>query len=161
MSCGVGGCRRGSDLALLWLWCRPAAVAPIWPLAWEPPICRRCSPKRQNKECKRTQQGMVLVSYQFILSIKGISDWVSKICTECIQMYFCANIYTYFFLLFWLYLQHMEVPGPGIKSKLELQPMAKLRQPQILNPLLWARDPTSASTKTSQIINSLHHSRNP
>ena len=22
---------------LLWLWCRPAAVAPIGPLAWEPP----------------------------------------------------------------------------------------------------------------------------
>ena len=35
MSCGVG--RRCSlDLALLWLWCRPAAAAPIWPLAWEP-----------------------------------------------------------------------------------------------------------------------------
>ena len=25
MSCGVD-CRRGSDLALLWLWCRPAAT---------------------------------------------------------------------------------------------------------------------------------------
>ena len=34
MSCGVG-CRCGSDLALLW--CRLAAVAPIRPLAWEPP----------------------------------------------------------------------------------------------------------------------------
>ena len=35
MSCGVGR-RLGSDLALLWLWCRPAASAPIGPLAWEP-----------------------------------------------------------------------------------------------------------------------------
>ena len=35
MSCGVGH-RRGSDLALLWLWHRPAAIAPIRPLAWEP-----------------------------------------------------------------------------------------------------------------------------
>ena len=26
------------DLALLWLWCRPAAIAPIQPLAWEPPM---------------------------------------------------------------------------------------------------------------------------
>ena len=34
MSCGVG-CRCFSDPALLWLWCRPADVAPIWPLAWE------------------------------------------------------------------------------------------------------------------------------
>ena len=28
MSCGVGP-RRESDLALLWLWCRLAAIAPI------------------------------------------------------------------------------------------------------------------------------------
>ena len=25
------------DLALLWLWYRPVAIAPIQPLAWEPP----------------------------------------------------------------------------------------------------------------------------
>ena len=36
MSCGVGhGC--GSDLALLWLWRKLAATAPIRTLAWEPP----------------------------------------------------------------------------------------------------------------------------
>ena len=36
MSCGVGR-RCGSVPALLWLWHRPAATAPIQPLAWEPP----------------------------------------------------------------------------------------------------------------------------
>ena len=36
MSCGVG-CRRGSDLVLLWLWRRLVATAPVRPLAWEPP----------------------------------------------------------------------------------------------------------------------------
>ena len=36
MSCGVGR-RRGSDLALVWLWRRLEATAPIRPLAWEPP----------------------------------------------------------------------------------------------------------------------------
>ena len=36
MSCGVGH-RHDSDLALLWLWRRPAAVVPIRPLGWEPP----------------------------------------------------------------------------------------------------------------------------
>ena len=36
MSCGVGR-RHGLDLVLLWLWRRPAASAPITPLAWEPP----------------------------------------------------------------------------------------------------------------------------
>ena len=34
LSCSVGH-KCGSDLALLW--CKPAATAPIWPLAWEPP----------------------------------------------------------------------------------------------------------------------------
>ena len=33
MSCGVSY-RCSSDLALLWLWHRSAAVAPIRPLAW-------------------------------------------------------------------------------------------------------------------------------
>ena len=36
MSCGVGH-RPGSDPALLWLWRRLAATAPMAPLAWEPP----------------------------------------------------------------------------------------------------------------------------
>ena len=36
MSCGVG-CRRSLDPKLLWLWLRPAAVALIRPLGWEPP----------------------------------------------------------------------------------------------------------------------------
>ena len=31
MSCGIGS-RCGLDLVLLWLWCRPAAAAPIQPL---------------------------------------------------------------------------------------------------------------------------------
>ena len=34
VSCGVI-CRCDSDPALLWLWCRPAAVAPVQLLAWE------------------------------------------------------------------------------------------------------------------------------
>lgn len=36
MSCGIG-CRWNLDLVLLWLWCRPAVVAPIQTLAWELP----------------------------------------------------------------------------------------------------------------------------
>ena len=36
------GHRLGSDPALLWLWCRPAAVAPIRPL------CCRCGPKKSK-----------------------------------------------------------------------------------------------------------------
>ena len=52
MSCGVG-CRHGSDLTLLWLWCRPAATAPIHPLAREPPCAMGAALKRQKKKKKK------------------------------------------------------------------------------------------------------------
>ena len=48
MNCGVG-CRGGSDPALLWLWCRPAATAPIRPLVQEPPYAVGCSPKETKR----------------------------------------------------------------------------------------------------------------
>ena len=44
MSCGIGR-RRGSDVALLWLWCRPAVVARMGPLAWEPPYASNAALK--------------------------------------------------------------------------------------------------------------------
>ena len=36
------------DPVLLWLWCRPAAVALIRPLAWEPPYTAGVALKRQK-----------------------------------------------------------------------------------------------------------------
>ena len=51
MSYGVG-CRPGSDPALLWLWHRPTAVAPIGPLAWEPPYTMDVALKRKKKKKK-------------------------------------------------------------------------------------------------------------
>ena len=49
MSCGIG-CRCGLDPELLWLWRRPAATAPIQPLAWEPPYVSGAAVKRQIKK---------------------------------------------------------------------------------------------------------------
>ena len=49
MSCGVGQ-RYGSGLALLWLWCRPAAVALIRLLAWELPYAAGVALKRKEKK---------------------------------------------------------------------------------------------------------------
>ena len=49
MSYGVGR-RHSSDLALLWLWHRRAAAAPIQPLAWEPPYAVGAALKRQKKK---------------------------------------------------------------------------------------------------------------
>ena len=41
-------CRCGSNPALLWLWHRPGAVAPMRPLAWEPPYATGVALKRPN-----------------------------------------------------------------------------------------------------------------
>ena len=56
MGCGMG-CRHGLDLALLCLWCRPAAVVPIRPLAWDPPYAlKRQKTKRQKKKKKKKKR---------------------------------------------------------------------------------------------------------
>ena len=59
MSCGVGG-RRASDPALLWLWHRAAAVAPIRPLAWDSPYAVEEvaleKAKRQKKQKQKQKQ---------------------------------------------------------------------------------------------------------
>ena len=52
MSCGVGH-RCLSDPALLWLWRRLAVIAPIRPLAWEPPHAAGVALKRQKKKKKK------------------------------------------------------------------------------------------------------------
>ena len=52
MSCGVGH-RRGSDPALLWLWCGPAAVALFGPLAWELPYVAGVALKAKKKKKKK------------------------------------------------------------------------------------------------------------
>ena len=48
MSCGVD-CKQGSDSTLLWLWLRLATIAPVGPLAWEPPYVEGAALKRQKK----------------------------------------------------------------------------------------------------------------
>ena len=50
------GRRRVSDLMLLWLWCRPAAAAPIQPLAWEPPCAAGVPLKKKKKERKKKEK---------------------------------------------------------------------------------------------------------
>ena len=48
-----------NDLALLWLWCRLTAVAPIRPLGWEPPYATGVARKKKskNKTKKKVELG--------------------------------------------------------------------------------------------------------
>ena len=83
MSCGVGH-RRGSDLALLWLWGRPAAVALIRPLAWEPPYAASAALEKDKKKKKKIQtletekptaiQGLIDGLQQTALILRALSS---------------------------------------------------------------------------------------
>jgi len=52
MSCGVGH-RCGLDPALLRLWCRLVATAPIQPLAWEPPYAMGSAQEMAKRQKKK------------------------------------------------------------------------------------------------------------
>ena len=54
MSCGLGH-RQGSDLALWWLWCRPAAVVGLDSLAWEPLYVAGAALKKKKRKEKGGQ----------------------------------------------------------------------------------------------------------
>ena len=41
------------DPALLWLWCRPVATAPIEPLAWEPPYAVGSALEKTKKKINK------------------------------------------------------------------------------------------------------------
>ena len=55
MSCAVGH-RHSLDPALLWLWRRPAAVAPIGPLAWGLPQASSAAALKSQKKKKSVQE---------------------------------------------------------------------------------------------------------
>ena len=57
------GCRCGSDPGLLWLWCKPAAVAPIGPLAWELTHAVGVALKSRKKKKKKRKKRLLLFSF--------------------------------------------------------------------------------------------------
>ena len=60
VSCGVGF-RRGSDPMLLWLWCTPAATAPIRPLTWELSYAAGAVLKSQKKKKRKKKRSQILL----------------------------------------------------------------------------------------------------
>ena len=76
MSCGVG-CRCGSDLALLWPWCRPAAVALIISLAWETLYAVGADLKSKTKNKSKQNKpasGTLNMSFLTIKIVYELSD---------------------------------------------------------------------------------------
>ena len=67
MSCGVGR-RCGLDLALLWLWCRPAVAALIQALAWDLPYAASAALKKEEKKKKKR---IMMTLYCSLLHLKN------------------------------------------------------------------------------------------
>ena len=75
MSCGVGH-RRGSDPMLLWLWCRPAATAPIGPQVWEPPHATGAAPEKTKKKKRFEEYSLVCAIHE--LRRHFLDSWKEK-----------------------------------------------------------------------------------
>ena len=71
MSWGVG-CRRGSDLAWLWLWHRSTAVAPVRLLAWEPPYAAGVALKKTKGKKKKKK---VLIHRNAFATTSSFSEY--------------------------------------------------------------------------------------
>ena len=76
MSCGVG-CRSGSDLELLWLRHRPAAAAPIQPLAWELPYAMGKALKSKKKKKQFIDQETQMEN--LLIKIRSTTPEIRKI----------------------------------------------------------------------------------
>ena len=68
---------RVQSLALLWVWCRPEATAPIWPLTWEPPyVAGAAQEMAKKKKDKMEKEEATLDGWGNPLT--GRQQWVAK-----------------------------------------------------------------------------------
>ena len=68
MSCGVGH-RCSSVPALLWLWCRLEAVAPIQTLAWELPNGLGVVLKKKEREREKGRENYKVMGLIFLSTL--------------------------------------------------------------------------------------------
>ena len=99
VSCGVGF-RCGLDPKVLWLWCRSAAVAPIWPLPWELPYAEDAALKSSKKKKKKRIhfvffffRNTIVSTYsiQYILGTISIC-WIHEL--RCPQISYDFNLHS-------------------------------------------------------------------
>ena len=90
MSCGVGH-RGGLDPSLLWLWCRPAAVALIGPLVFKPPYAMGVDLNKQKTKKKKKRS---ILSKESLISLHRCNCEESGIyLSKCLL---CTYIHLFF-----------------------------------------------------------------
>ena len=126
------GHRRGSDLALLWLWHRPVAAAPIKiPSLGTSSICHGCGPKK-DKKTKKPQKTRGTSTAALNIKKKNQWDTISRnintceklgfltnslFCNKYLILYIYNNISMYIYLIL-LYMGQYTVPNSwgGMKT---------------------------------------------
>ena len=91
MSCGVDW-RHGLHSVLLWLWCRPAAIALIPPLVWELPYAA-CVALRKAKQTNKKHKISHLCYFIFL-------DWFQKVILIVPFLLSEARFFSKFFTLY-------------------------------------------------------------
>ena len=79
--------RGGLDPVLLWFWRRPAAVAPIGPLAWEPPHAAGVALEKEKKKkwdlgTRSSDRSQPLIAMECGQSLAGCGHAVVKTLTD-------------------------------------------------------------------------------
>ena len=74
---------------LLWLWCRPAATAPIRPLAWEPLCAEGVAPEMAKKKKKN------VFVYSGVKKHRGRNAFFSSLLDEIMSLCLAWNCCSY------------------------------------------------------------------
>ena len=70
--------QHGWDLVMLWLWCRLAATAPTWTLAWELPYAVDVALKKTKKKKERERERNVLRSMKK-MGVPNVAQWIKNL----------------------------------------------------------------------------------
>ena len=122
------------DLALLWLWCRKAAVALIRPLIREPPdavaVALRNKQTKKSKKSKKKKGSFTLTSHIFRLVISVINKETPskrKLCEHSLSLSVYIYLYLYkdllehsnvhLFSYLWLQMDHKSIHSMDLFRK--------------------------------------------
>ena len=89
--------RRSSDPVLLWLWSRPAAVTPIWPLAWKLPnaVSMGLKSKKDKKQNKTKKLKMFISFYLIILFLERGDIYIQRCFSTVLSNYLSIYLSVY------------------------------------------------------------------